>query len=233
MGKHEKQTMNDMKKITTSIIALFALVSISNAQLFVGGMVNVASSGGKVKTEPTAGSTVTVDNNKTYNTAFCPKAGFFLSEKIAVGATVMLRNDFIINPNTSTTNYTLTIGLLPFARYYVVNGEKFKMFAEAELGITRASDKVTSNGISTAGDKRNARVFNVSPNFAYSITEKLDLEARVNFFNFNITSNVTKQELPNGDLQKTTSNSANVTLNADNILTTGFITIGAIYKLTK
>lgn len=222
-----------MRKITVTMIALCAIVSISSAQLFIGGMVNVATTGGKTKTQPTAGSSVTVDNNKTYNALFCPKIGFFLSEKFAVGTTVVLGGNINNNPNTSTSNYTTTLGFLPFARLYAVNGEKFKIFAEAELGITRSADKVTANGVSTKGDVRLNRGLNVSPNFGYAITEKLELEARVNFLNFAITSNVTKEELANGDLQKTTTNGANFTVDADNILTTGFLTIGAVYKLGK
>lgn len=220
-----------MKKITTTIIAVCAVISMSNAQLFLGGSVNFATTGGKTKTQPTTGSTVTVDDNKTYNTTFAPKIGLLLSEKLAVGTNLIVGNSINNNPNTNTSTYTGTLGIAPFARYYAVKGEKFKIFAEAELGLTRSADRVTNNGTRTKGDVRIARGLNVCPNFAYAVTPKLDLEARVNFLNFNVTSNITKKELLNGDLQKTTSNSANLTVDADNILTTGFITIGATYKL--
>mgnify|MGYP000847707024 FL=1 len=220
-----------MKKITTTIIAVCAVISMSNAQLFLGGSVNFATTGGKTKTQPTTGSTVTVDDNKTYNTTFAPKIGLLLSEKLAVGTNLIVGNSINNNPNNNTSTYTGTLGIAPFARYYAVKGEKFKIFAEAELGLTRSADRVTNNGTSTKGDVRIARGLNVSPNFAYAVTPKLDLEARVNFLNFNISSDVTKKEFPNGDLQKTTSNSANFTVDANNILTTGFITIGATYKL--
>jgi hypothetical protein len=219
-----------MKKVIT-IIALCALASITHAQLFVGGMAQIASTGGKTKTEPTSGSSVTVDNNSSFSMSLCPKVGFMMSEKIAVGSNLWLISNTNENPNTNTTNTTGTIGLLPFARYYVLNGEKFKMFAEAELGLTYSADKTTSNGVTTDGDKRIGRVLNVSPNVGYALSPKIELEARLNFVNCMFASNITKTELPNGDLQKITNNTANLKVDFSTIFTTGFLTIGAIYKL--
>ena len=130
---------------------------MSNAQLFLGGSVNFATTGGKTKTQPTTGSTVTVDDNKTYNTTFAPKIGLLLSEKLAVGTNLIVGNSINNNPNTNTSTYTGTLGIAPFARYYAVKGEKFKIFAEAELGLTRSADRVTNNGTRSNGDVRIAR----------------------------------------------------------------------------
>lgn len=204
---------------------------MASAQVFIGGNLNVNTGGGKFVNEPASGTSTTVDYPKAFGFQLAPKVGFFLSEDMAFGASVNFGiNSSKVSATNSSTNAT-TIGVAPFFRYYVVNGEKFKLFGEATLGLESVTNKATVAGVTSKGPKNGITTFSVTPNVAYSITENIDLEARLNFFGINYTSNTTKTEDNAGNKTKDVNNGLNLGFNTNTIFTSGLITVGAIYKL--
>ena len=92
--------------------------------------------------------------NSSFN--FNPKAGYFVTDKLAVGVELSLLNtnaeetDFTTDPNFVEETKTTTFGAGVFARYYFLDlGKRFKTYGE--FGIAYATGNVESNitGVNT------------------------------------------------------------------------------------
>lgn len=220
-----------MKKIIISLFTVFACVTISNAQLLIGGNFNISKDGGNVKTTPSGGSTSTAKDKVISSFGLNPKIGVFLGNKIAVGAELNFLTASTNDKDNEILDYTYCVGMAPFVRYYAINSGKFSVFAEGKLGILREADINVTSGTTTKGDKRISKYFDVKPAIAYGLTDKIQIEANINCVKFNFTQKTTKTENNLGDEVKDTNNSFDLGLDAGNIFTSGFITLGIMFKL--
>ncbi len=202
------------------ITALVLVFTNTNAQLFVGGSMGINTSGGKHDN----GNTET-DKPSSFAFSFNPKMGYFISEKFAVGAELYFgftkEND---NLATETIEKSTTIGIAPFARYYIFKINKFSVFGIGSLGISNTSYEVKFNGNVVSEPKTFNIGFNVRPGLSYDLTEKFSLETTLNFLNFGYIYSRTKE-----DDTKDTSSNFSFNVGMDNVTTIGNITIGAIY----
>ena len=124
---------------------------------------------GDVMVEGNLGFGSTNDKNtetKTSNFDFNPKAGYFVSDKFAVGVELMVGSNKTEVAGTETdkgSNFNAGV----FGRYYFLDlGERFKTYAEAGLGMTSEKD-----GIGAGEVKTNGFGFGVDLGINYFITD--------------------------------------------------------------
>lgn len=155
-----------MKKLILSAVAVFAL-TFANAQ---EGEPTFGFSEGDFLIEGNIGFGSTNDKNfdvKTSSFNFNPKAGYFISDDLAVGL------DLGFGSNKTEVNGTNTVeassvGIGGFARYYFLDlGARFKTYGEFGLGYETANDKIADVKTNTfrAGATLGINYF-VTENFA-------------------------------------------------------------------
>ncbi|KGO78575.1 hypothetical protein Q762_15155, partial [Flavobacterium cauense R2A-7] len=140
---------------------------------------------------------------------FNPKAGYFLTDKIAVGVELNLASgktevtDMTVTPNVTNEGKTNSFGAGVFARYYFLDlGQRFKTYAEAGLGF--GSQKWETNGTETRKDSNFGLGIDLGMN--YFVTEKM----AINFGLANVLGfNSGKSEFPGGGETKSSSVNGN------------------------
>jgi len=213
-----------MKKTLFSVVCMLVFAVVANAQLFVGGNIGFSSYGGTNKV-----GTITTDINKVSSFSFEPKVGYIVSENLYVGVDLILSTSKTKFPN-GDFDKTSEFGLAPFARYYAVRFNKFSIFAQGRLRLSFESEKNKVGADTNDGPKTTNFGFSIFPGIAYEASDKIELEAYVGGFGFGFNSSTEKGGTdPNNYINKRSSFGFGV--DADNILTTGNVTIGLIFKL--
>ncbi len=214
-----------MKKIVNVALFLLFIVASANAQFFIGGSFSFKSEGGSVESN---GSTT--DKNKTSTFYFAPKAGYFLSEKFAIGAQLLVSAGKETDPTpVEVVDKSSAFGIIPFARYYALSFNKFSLFGEAQLGLIFGSSKRESQGVTVDGPKSTSIGFDITPGIAFALSEKVELEGKVNLFNLGIGSTTEKTGSGNNETKdKTTRFGFGAGL--DDVVNTGDFSIGLIIK---
>ena len=210
-----------MKKVLLTAVAVFSLTFV-NAQeeketkgfgFSQGNIMLEGNLGFSSNKETNSDSTGDIDETKTSSFNFNPKAGYFVTDKIAVGVELMMgsgKTEMTVfgppNVTSETTNNSFGAGV--FARYYFLElGERFKTYAEAGLGF--GSAKWEANGVETQKDSNFGLGFDLGMN--YFVTEKM----AINFGLANVLGfNSTTSEFPGGD--ETTNSGINGNLNVFN-----------------
>lgn len=207
-----------MKKVLLTAVAVFSLTFV-NAQeeketkgfgFSKGNIIVEGNLGFSSDKETNSDKFGDLDETKTSSFNFNPKAGYFISDKFAVGVELMVGSGKsektvfgIPNVTTETTNNSFGAGV--FARYYFLElGERFKTYTEAGLGF--GSTKYEANGVETKKDSNLNLGIDLGIN--YFVTEKM----AINFGLANVLGfNSTKSEKPNGD--ETTNSGINGNFN--------------------
>ncbi|TWI08078.1 outer membrane protein, partial [Flavobacterium cauense R2A-7] len=174
-----------MKKIILSVAAVFAF-GFANAQEEVKEAKGFGFSKGNIMVEGNLGFSTgkstdsfggtDTEETKTSSFNFNPKAGYFLTDKIAVGVELNLASgktevtDMTVTPNVTNEGKTNSFGAGVFARYYFLDlGQRFKTYAEAGLGF--GSQKWETNGTETRKDSNFGLGIDLGMN--YFVTEKM------------------------------------------------------------
>lgn len=214
-----------MKKIAYLVLLVFLTSALAKSQVFVGGSFGFNSSGGSTDDAGTV-----TDKDRSTSFSFRPKAGIVASEDILVGAEAFIGITRVkAAGDIEDLDITTALGLNPFARYYAFRLNKFSLFGQAEIGLGFSKSKNIYDGETTDGPKTTNFGFSIFPGIAYDLTEKLQLEAYINGFNFGVSYSVEKEEIDGEEyIDKTTNFGFGATM--DNIVTSGNIVIGAIYK---
>jgi outer membrane protein len=171
-----------MKKIVVSIMFAFALI-VAQAQpeagkVFLGGDIGVYSLSQKDKFD----GTITDEQYTTFLTLL-PKAGYFLSDKLAVGIQTGISSIIRKYPDsdpekTSNTSFVFK----PFGRYYLTTGTG-GLFAEAGLGLSAGKTKIFYDA-GTEESNQTAISIDFSPGVYYYITPSISLEAKFGVIGF-------------------------------------------------
>jgi hypothetical protein len=211
-----------MKPNRFILIVLFTSVCIfSSAQVFVGGKFGFNTSGGSIDN-----GTTTTDKPSTVSFNFSPKAGIFISEKLAPGAALNFTLSRTKTPGiTETIDKSTTIGVSPFLRYYAVKLNNFSLFAQGNTGFSYTKPTTKVGGTSTDGAITTNLYLNVVPGLAYDLNDKFSFETTINVLSLGYYHTTVK----NGPTKNKTS-SSNMGAGLDNIVTSGNISVGAIYK---
>jgi hypothetical protein len=145
-----------MKKFTLLFCIIFIFgYSVSQAQTYKGKILvgvttylmglPVASSGNLVSIgfgNTTYSSSDGDSKASVTNFSIQPKAGYFISDKLAVGLEALIVSSSLEGENSSGKEIESIFLAGPFARYYVPVG-KFLPFVEAEAGMGKYHDKWT------------------------------------------------------------------------------------------
>jgi hypothetical protein len=146
----------EMKKIVLSIIV--ALIAITaNAQVYVGGTFGVGSD--KVETEGT----------EVKNTTFkiLPEVGYELNEDWSVGTVV----GYEYNKSGDVKTNTFTIA--PYARYFFLNSDVVRLFADGGFGFSTSKPK--------HGDSVNGFEIGLKPGLAIKLNDSFSFITKVGF----------------------------------------------------
>ncbi len=161
-----------MKKVLLSAVALLAF-GFANAQEEEKG------NGGFAKGDVFVSGAVTFGSSKTGDfkaNAFeiAPKVGYFVTENIAVGASVGFQSLKFDNGAADATNSGLGLGA--FGRYYFTPADKFSLFAELGFDYTSFDEEFDAEtGTVYAGSFESKEIglglgagmnYFVSPNFS-------------------------------------------------------------------
>ncbi|WP_158961075.1 outer membrane beta-barrel protein [Myroides fluvii] len=212
-----------MKKLVLSLAAVAAFGFTANAQEkekptfgFQEGNIMIEGSfqiSDKVIKDSNSGL-----KDKTTHYTFNPKVGYFLSDKVAVGASLgfgkgLLESDVLPVDVTGTKLYAGA-----FARYYFLElGSRFKTYAEVGVGYQE-------NKVSDAKYKETGLAAGIDLGFNYFVTEKL----AVTFALGNVFSYSNYDAKQNGNkIESVSSTEANL-----NVFNNFFdnATFGLVYK---
>ncbi len=174
------------------MVLLLALASAGYLQaqpsagnLFVGGSVGFSISIDKTK----SGGTTHKDET-THNITLLPMAGYFLSDRIAMGARLGIDAEITKAPDNVLEKSTVTSFVInPFGRYYLISGTG-GLFAEASVVVAPGSEK---DHFEDETNTYNTMFFSVglAPGVYYYISEKLALEAKFGWFGFETSADET------------------------------------------
>lgn len=179
-----------MKKIMfiaiAGLVCMPLLAQPAGGKFFIGGHFSLYGTIDKSKN----GSTTEKNGSTTYFTIM-PVGGYFINERIAVGARIGFDTQIDKDPQ-STIEKTTTSKMVfaPFGRYYLVSGTG-GIFAEASMEYSFGKNKTFTNEVI---DTENVLGFSalLSPGVYYYVTPRLAIEAKFGWFGF--MSDVTKTD---------------------------------------
>ncbi len=203
------------------LVLVFSLAAVTvNAQIFVGGSVSLSSN--VIKTDDTG----IITDRSVFSLALSPKAGFFVSEKMAIGSELYLGRSVDKLTQTSESSSTISsFGISPFMRYYPVSWKRFSMFGQVNCGVQFASLKNKSAGTLIDDINRTNFYTSLYPGLAFDVNERFSLETTLSFLGFSYS--FTKME---DGTEVTKTSGFNMGANLNSITTTGGINIGAIIR---
>ena len=194
---------------------------ILNGQYFIGGNVQVNNS-----SEKTEYLNSLTQNTSSLSLTFSPLCARFLTEKLAVGIEIdftLHRVKFGVNPEI--IDNTPEIGIVPFIRYYGWTWNKFSVFGEGYAGIQFSKNTQKSGNTTTTGPHSTGVFLGIYPGLSYALSEKWSFQANLNFLDLNYNYTSTRDG-------STTEKASNISFGTglDNIISTGNLTVGAIYR---
>lgn len=210
-----------MKSIKFVLIVFAALVTYNaNAQVFVSGSIGFNSSSESFK----------VDGDKTdlgseSGFEFAPAAGYFLSDDFAIGLGLNFGSYSETIPATDRTDKTSTVGVTPFVRYYPLIIDRFSLFGMGGISISSTTSKTEIGNNTTENPSVSGFTFFVLPGAAFELNDNLSLETTINVLALTFHSQTEKD----GD-DKHNQSEFNFGAGLNNIVNTGNISIGAIYR---
>lgn len=215
-----------MKKFILSLAAV-TLVTVLNAQVFVGGSVGFNSTQGANKIDQNE-----TKDNTSRSYSFSPMVGYSVNEKVAVGLELSIAGSYDNdNRDQATIEKGFGWGVSPFARYYFLNFNKFSVYGQANFTIAGGTSKETHENTTTNGPTVSLVGLNIAPALQYSFNERIGLFANLNFLSigYNFSSTKTKSDLI-GDV-KATASSFNFGANTSNLINTENFQIGFYINL--
>lgn len=171
-----------MKKILLSAAAVIAFAFNAQAQETTG--VTGFSEGDVFMTGSVGFGTTKNGDNKTDQFNISPKAGYFVTSNIAIGAQI----GYISQTQTVDAEFgqvdvdtnSFTVGA--FGRYYFTPARNFSFFGQ--LGVDYVTSKTETEGV--PGESKN-NGFNVglAPGVSYFVSEHIAFEATFGFLGYN------------------------------------------------
>ncbi|MDQ7916716.1 outer membrane beta-barrel protein [Mesonia sp. MT50] len=123
------------------------------------------------------GTTKEPDDSKENSFNISPRFGYFVNERIAVGAQAGYSNQKVEDSNgfDVVDNSTFTVGV--FGRYYFMPAQRFSFFGELGLGYGTTKD-INDN-------KVNGINVGVAPGLSYFVSKHFALEATFGILGYN------------------------------------------------
>jgi hypothetical protein len=210
-----------MKKIVIFLTFIFASTLFCKSQFFIGGNVGFTATGGKTENNDNS-----VKSESSFSYSLNPQFGFRISEKMDVGAYLTFGHDHS-NDNNDPEFITneLSLGFRPFLRYYAFVHNKFSVYGEF-TAIYNYSVEKSKSGDTEFDDVKTASMgFLAYPGMSYKLSDKVELMAGIGLFSLGVSHDIEKS----GD-NKEMSTNFHLGVNMDHILTTGSVSVGAIFR---
>ena len=176
-----------MKQVLLSAVALLAF-GFANAQEEEKG------NGGFAKGDVFVSGAVTFGSSKTGDfkvNAFeiAPKVGYFVTENIAVGASVGLQSLKFDNGSADATNSGLGLGA--FGRYYFTPANKFSLFAELGIDYTSFDEEfdAESGTVYASSFESKELGFGLGAGMNYFVSSNFSIEAGVAVLGYSSNDN--------------------------------------------
>ena len=176
-----------MKKVLLSAVALLAF-GFANAQEEEKG------NGGFAKGDVFVSGAVTLGSSKTGDfkaNAFeiAPKVGYFVTENIAIGASVGLQSLKFDDGAADATNSGLGLGA--FGRYYFTPADKFSLFAELGFDYTSFDEEFDAEtGTVYGGSFESKEIgFGLGAGMNYFVSSNFSIEAGVAVLGYSSNDN--------------------------------------------
>lgn len=176
-----------MKKVLLSAVALLAF-GFANAQEETKGNGGFSKGDVFVSGAVTLGSSKTGDFKVNYF-EIAPKVGYFVTENIAIGASVGLQSLKFDNGATDATNSGLGLGA--FGRYYFTPADKFSLFAELGFDYTSFDEEFDAeDGTVFGGSFESKEIgFGLGAGMNYFVSSNFSIEAGVAVLGYSSNDN--------------------------------------------
>ncbi|RDC61586.1 hypothetical protein [Adhaeribacter pallidiroseus] len=203
-------------KITLLLLFSFVVIGTCSAQItkgtsFVGGSGSYSKGTSKYNQGP---DIVYKSSGSNFN--FNPKAGYFISDNIALGLAINYFGSRSKSKNTpgneSYVNKQQSFGINPFGRYYKMLGERAAFFGQLTASYTKGQIK-TDDFIY---QKYSFVGAGVAPGFVFFATPKIGIETTVGNLGFYHSDNKNFSQDPNNS-NENTSNQFVANIEASNI----------------
>jgi hypothetical protein len=213
-----------MKKIIITFALVF-LAIISQAQNFFGGNLtaNFQSDTYIPKTGPE------IKGDSYFDFTIAPMTGRQLNKKLAVGTRLSYTLSKDIEQDDGEWITTKQIGGVElFIRHTFAEFGRFSVLAEAGLSLGLGNEKLTRNDYIYIDEKISIYGLNIRPILSYNLSEKINLEAGLNFLNLGLAMRISKDKDTGDERVKPIFD---LVLNSYNVTTTsGVISIGFTRK---
>ena len=180
-----------IRKLFSILFVAVITAVCAQAQIYVGGSLGFDVGASKSVYE---GSTN--KGPKFFYFGISPMAGYYLFEKLSVGAQLTLgagNHDSRSGSEGSTYLKKVTIwGISPFARYTLIEANRVSLLAECRLGLDGAGTKSGYGGSMDKGPSVIDFGLAAMPVLSFRLTEKMNLEARTGLFRFGLGVVTTK-----------------------------------------
>lgn len=238
--------MKNLFLVSILAMAIGVNAQIESGKIMVGGSLGLSTSGGASE-EINSGTSETTDLDKRFSFSIVPQAHYFLSENLSVGMgigysfTRYTNINYFVNGTDKFDQVIKTslVLFLPQARYYKSLGKKFYLFGEVGIPVMIGSQSQlkwndTGDGVieDDSVNKVSGLGFDLSLGLDYAISDHFVLEAGLGLLNMsysNVKSTDTDKDGKNGEITKETN--FNFSVNTDNLLNLGSLTIGVKYIL--
>lgn len=165
-----------MKKILlvalTLIIAQQSFAQFNKGRILAGGSVGFFANSSKSRSGGTTTKTGSVST-----VSFNPNVGYFLVDKVAVGASLLLSSSqWKGNGNNSTTNIYTSASFNPFVRYYLDQGIFFE--GQFGFGTIKTKNKAVNPPTESTTSTYN---WSLGAGYAYFLNDNVAVEPFVGF----------------------------------------------------
>jgi hypothetical protein len=223
-----------MKKFII-IFAFISFAMMSHAQWFTGGSAEYSSTSDKNNNG--SGSYASESKKSQSGFSFAPMIGY-QTNRFAFGGSIIINTATDTDAWSSgshrneTKDKTTLWGVQPFVRYTFMEFGNFSVFANTGLHLLTGNSKQTSNNLWTTDNEIGITSLgiNVVPVLSYRLSEKINLEAGLNFMNFGWNSVTEEDKQNSSNSQKTTVTDFGLGVNSGNAANVGAISIGFVYK---
>lgn len=223
-----------MKKIFAVIVFALVTVNVCNAQFFVGGELGIGASSRKTKQDQGSGTTVEIKQPSSFSLELGPKFGYFFNEKWSIGLILVYNYSqqtvHTTSPKEKTMNHLW--GGSPYVRWAFARVKNFSFVAEGMINFRGGFSKTTpsANDAKTYSFRTG---FNIVPVITYDLGRHFVLETRLNFLSIGYAFRMDRDVRTVGNEERSDydfRHNFDFSVNSDNILNVGAITIGAVYK---
>lgn len=208
----------------TSLLSVTVFSQTNQGSKFLGGSVSATISNNSNYYAMADGSS---SSSSTQRYRISPSAGYFIADNFALGLSAgytysSYLSEYLYPSNNNyarfESNFSNSISLIPYARYYFNLTEKIAVFTQLNIGyaydfgsghtISQSSGNSNRNDYITKGSTFNTSLV---PGINYFLNEKFALEATVGSLGYSKSKLISTPESGSGNTQ--TSNNSNLGLN--------------------